>query len=619
MDGDSPEKKFPLESLFAAFRDTNAQRSYPARAASNGQYPERTPLERTADLGKRIADRFPKFERRETVIQLLNLVAYLGGEAHISGGHVTTTQYLRIFLTKFARDFRAHGGTVFHYGAGCWVKNDKPAVTIRSLESFLTAAEGLFFVVAKENAQWHMESVLQTLSPVFDATACDVTLLEECCKYAKECWDYSKITTKGRCYNAHWAAKIAGVCLRAKIWFGVDFEKGPHSKLWCAFARDCQTPKPHNQGICFEDVYLGANWREGVRRRENNCYVGLGYSYNVSEEACGPGRTLGDYRKTLRTFVESFYYKNESLFAVQLANMFLALNSISTHKIIFEVGAGGDGKGMEMKLHAAVLGQNNCTTLDPNVFTEPTEFRKSGHFCWGKLLCRLQEMKKRTNFESDIWKRWVAGEEIDVRCNFGQTQKLSFGGSMKVQDCNFENIPIIERKATTDADQKDYCEQIYRRVICAVVGKATLTEDADKVDEDKGVFLKLPPNVLAQFLEDRVTAGLFMREYCVEFWKNYGLDGCEKLLATPPEALRSTTEWLSRKLSGVDEEESPEDATDDTHLLIAIHTALKPSEKEVVAQWRVEATVEIPGPRKKRRQVFADLLTRTVAISRFFF
>ena len=193
--------------------------------------------------------------------------------------------------------------------------------------------------------------------------------------------------------------------------------------------------------------------------------------------------------------------------------MYLALNSVPTHKILFEVGAGGDGKGMEMKLHMSLLGRENCASLDPNVFTEPTEFRKSGHFCWGKLMCRLQEMKKRKNFESDIWKRWVAGEEIDVRCNFGQTQKLSFEGSMKVQDCNFENIPVIEQKCGADAARKDYCIQIYRRVICAIAGKATLTEDAKEVDECKGVFLKLSPNTLPQFLGDPVTAGLFMREY----------------------------------------------------------------------------------------------------------
>ena len=84
------------------------------------------------------------------------------------------------------RSFRAHGGAVYHYEAGCWAKRDSPAVASHSLESFLAAAEGLFFHVAKENAQWEIERVLRTLCPVFESTPCDATLLEECCKYAKE-------------------------------------------------------------------------------------------------------------------------------------------------------------------------------------------------------------------------------------------------------------------------------------------------------------------------------------------------------------------------------------------------------------------------------------------------
>ena len=212
------------------------------------------------------------------------------------------------------RSFRAHGGAVYHYEAGCWAKRDSPAVASQSLESFLAAAEGLFFHVAKENAQWEIERVLRTLCPVFESTPCDATLLEECCKYAKECWDFSKITTKGRCYNAHWAAKIADVCLRAKIWFGNDFEKDARSKLRRAFVRDCGAQKPGNRGICFKDFVLNSQWQEGVRKRENDCYVAMGYNYNVSEEDCEPGKTIGEYRETLRTFVESFYYKNEGLF-----------------------------------------------------------------------------------------------------------------------------------------------------------------------------------------------------------------------------------------------------------------------------------------------------------------
>ena len=61
------------------------------------------------------------------------------------------------------------------------------------------------------------------------------------------------------------------------------------------------------------------------------------------------------------------------------------------------------------------------------------------------------------------------------------------------------------------------------------------------------------------------------------------------------------------------------ETTDDVQLLTEIHTALEPTAGIRVASWRVESTIEIPGPRKRRLQAFADLLNRTLPVSRFFF
>ena len=128
---------FPLDSLFAAFRATNAQKIYPERGAGCGRNLDSSPIAETIGWQRMLKGRYPQFKPRETVIQLLSLVAFLVGEAHISGGHITTTQYLRIFVTQFARDFREHGGAVYNYEAGCWAKSDSPAVASQSLESFL--------------------------------------------------------------------------------------------------------------------------------------------------------------------------------------------------------------------------------------------------------------------------------------------------------------------------------------------------------------------------------------------------------------------------------------------------------------------------------------------------
>ena len=56
----------------------------------------------------------------------------------------------------------------------------------------------------------------------------------------------------------------------------------------------------------------------------------------------------------------------------------------------------------------------------------------------------LQEMDSHGRFIADIWKRFVVDEEIDCRVNYGFTSKRKFGDSMKIQELNYENVPVIE-------------------------------------------------------------------------------------------------------------------------------------------------------------------------------
>ena len=57
------------------------------------------------------------------------------------------------------------------------------------------------------------------------------------------------------------------------------------------------------------------------------------------------------------------------------------------------VGDGGDGKGLLDILETALLGEENAATLEPNVFVESGEFRKSGHFAYNKLRVSTSESK----------------------------------------------------------------------------------------------------------------------------------------------------------------------------------------------------------------------------------
>ena len=99
-------------------------------------------------------------------------------------------------------------------------------------------------------------------------------------------------------------------------------------------------------------------------------------------------------------------------------------------------------------LEQNVWGEKNRATSDPNASVESQEFRKLVHRALKKTAVRIQEMKAGKNFEGQSWGRFVEGEEIDLRRNFGQTGKLGFWNSTQVQDK--EGPPGVE----------DYCVQI---------------------------------------------------------------------------------------------------------------------------------------------------------------
>ena len=148
------------------------------------------------------------------------------------------------------------------------------------------------------------------------------------------------------------------------------------------------------------------------------------------------------------------------------------------------LGSGGDGKGMEAVLDRALFGESGSSTLDCGVFLERTEFRKSGELAWNKSNVRIQEMDHHARFIADLWKRFVVDEEVDCRVNYGFTSKRKFGISMKIQELNYENIPVIEECG----DRRKCCDQLKRRVVCVRLGKGVFTSDDDQVDPAKGVF-----------------------------------------------------------------------------------------------------------------------------------
>ena len=98
---------------------------------------------------------------------------------------------------------------------------------------------------------------------------------------------------------------------------------------------------------------------------------------------------------------------------------------------------------------------------------------------------------------SDIWKRFIVGEELSCRVNYGFTVQRTFGECKKDQELNYENIPVLEE---TGGTRKKLCEQLERRIICSRMGKATFVHSDDDVCHEEGCFKKIPQDTLDEFL-----------------------------------------------------------------------------------------------------------------------
>ena len=73
----------------------------------------------------------------------------------------------------------------------------------------------------------------------------------------------------------------------------------------------------------------------------------------------------------------------------------LAIKKVPSGKMLFEIGTGGDGKGMEAILERNLLGEDNCASLDFGIFADRAECRKSAHFALNKLYMRIQEFNNQ--------------------------------------------------------------------------------------------------------------------------------------------------------------------------------------------------------------------------------
>lgn len=460
---------------------------------------------------------------------------------------MSNNQKLLLIMFLDGENWRAHNQQIFHYQDGAWTM--AMALSIEAWELFL-AVEGMFLylaeIVEKEEQQppWKWESICShVLDFLRDPAHNHLQILMD---KTKQQSDHLRQATGNKAWKASWVRRIVDMVASFRTQWDADRAR----YLSKIFLKEWDTPLPKSKGVCFRDVYLDNQWKVVPKDPSHDCYMKVDYPFYaqslLSEET---ELDLEDFRQRLRLFLQSLYYNNEAVFEVKLAFLHCAFRKVCTSKMLFEIGHGGDGKGMEAYLERSLLGESESATLDCGVFLDRSEFRKSGEFAWNKANVRIQEMDHQQRFVADLWKRFIVDEDIDCRVNYGFTSKRRFGSSMKVQELNYENIPTIEE----GKDRRKGCEQLKRRIVCLRMGKCTFVTNADDVNHDKGVYLLIPQDELVSFLKHPLTASLYFKEWCLPFFLENSMEECLMRihdLKSIHHHLAEDTEWLASRLSG---------------------------------------------------------------------
>ena len=137
---------------------------------------------------------------------------------------------------------------------------------------------------------------------------------------------------------------------------------------------------------------------------------------------------------------------------------------------------------MLIVLEEFALGGDNRADVTPNVFICAVGFRKFAYVMVNKPGCTFKDGAKCHSSASDIWKRMVVGRKVDLRRNFGQTSQVSIEKRRKVQHYNYEEIPVIERRVSSEDPKLSACAHIERRILAFVAVESKLVPNTELVN-----------------------------------------------------------------------------------------------------------------------------------------
>ncbi|CAK0830227.1 unnamed protein product, partial [Prorocentrum cordatum] len=388
---------------------------------------------------------------------------------------------------------------------------------------------------------------------------------DTCRQKAKLSWDRHLKETKGKKYMANSLAKLAEILSNLPVYYEQDSSRGSKSEIWKTFTAKMNTEKPPSQGFVFDDGYRDVNMELAEPDPQHNCYFRVPFKYeeaNVTLADCpvvrGRQYSLSD---------DSFFYKNDGYFVTSCASTYCAFFGIHVPVMMVAIGEGGDGKGAFDILESSLFGKQNSATLDPAIFVDDNEWRKSAHFGLHKKRVCIKESKTlsaNVRINVDVLKRFIAGEEMIARANFGFSSEVRYNKMKKQQSCNYDDVsPImsiprsvaaqdLEVRGEEGAPRKSPTESVDRRYLASAVGLATLVIDSKDVDHENGRFLKIASDILENILACPAGAHVYFREILQPTWDALGDTSAIVSTLEPDnldEHMKVSTRWYIQRLT----------------------------------------------------------------------
>ena len=209
-------------------------------------------------------------------------------------------------------NWRAHCRQAFHYKDGAWVSG---RLTLSGCLGNPYGLRGplvqmsMDVEAAGHEVEWTWASVSSHIVEINSWSSCKRrTVFKTLCGVAETTSDHVQNATSHKTWHTQWGRCVGDMLAQyRKTWEDESLSK-PLSKL---FLVEWDTPLPRSKGVCFLDVFLDENWEIAPKSRDRNCSLKLNYHF-LHEQAAArdPSIDMEDYRRRLRSFLESLYYES---------------------------------------------------------------------------------------------------------------------------------------------------------------------------------------------------------------------------------------------------------------------------------------------------------------------